>query len=129
MAAARRHGGIEHGALLDLRHTTGDTNDNARAGYGHQRLLVGLANEILQHGLGDLKLGDNAIAQGANGDDVGRRSPDHLARFCTDSQRPAASLLNRHPGRLVDHDAATAHAYQGVGGSQVNADVEGEKAE
>src|SRR5690606_6533546 len=97
LARTGRDGGVVDGALLDLGYATGHADDHAGARKGHQHLLVSLADEIFQHRLGDLKLGDHAVAQGTDGDDIGWRAANHFSRFGADSQRPARPLVDGYP--------------------------------
>jgi hypothetical protein len=129
LARAGGDGGVVDGALLYLGDAAGHADDDARPGEGHEHLLVGLVDEVLEHRLGDLELGDDAVAQGADGDDVAGGAADHLARLGADGQRPAGALVDRHPRRFVDDDALIAHGHQCVGRTQVDADVEREDAQ
>ena len=53
-----------------------------------QRLLVHLVDEVAQHLLADLEVGDDAVLQRPDGLDVSRRATDHALRF---EARPRAA--------------------------------------
>ena len=66
--------GLLHGPLLDLGDARGSADDQARMGHAP---VEHLADEVAQHLLGDLEIGDHAVAQRARGRDRGRGAPDH----------------------------------------------------
>ena len=51
------------------------------------------ADEVLDHLLGDLEVGDDAVAQGADRLDVAGRAPDHLLGFLADGEDLALPRL------------------------------------
>src|SRR5262249_1781062 len=61
-------GRVHHSALFDLRDLGRHADHDARV---HQHLaVVRLLDEIVQHFLGDLEVGDDAVLHGLDGDDV-----------------------------------------------------------
>src|SRR4030043_185174 len=60
---------------------TGSAAPSAGAGDGGDTLLVHLADEVLQHGFGNVELGDHAVPQRAHGDHAGRGASHHLLGF------------------------------------------------
>src|SRR5262249_25688056 len=73
-----------HRALFDLGDAERDANDDA---WLHERATVVRArDEVAEHRLGDLEVGDDAITKGANGLDVARRAAKHLLRLATYGQ-------------------------------------------
>ena len=83
-----------------------------------------LADEVVQHLLGDVEVRDHAVAQRPDSHDVGGRSANHFLGFRADSQYFFSFLINRDYRWLVDDDAFAAHIYQGIGRSQVDADIQ-----
>ena len=77
------------------------------------------------HALGDLEVGDGALAQRAHGDDVARRAPDHLPGLVAHGQHVLGAAVERDDRRLVQHDALAARVHQGVGGAEVDGEVAG----
>ena len=120
-------GRIHDRAFFHLRNLRRDTNHDARM---HQHLaVVRLLNEIVQHLLGDLEIGNHAVFHGLNGDDVAGRAAQHFLRFFANSFHFARVLVDGDDGRLIHHDALAPGVYQGVRRSQVDSQVAGENAE
>ena len=106
LARAGRQRGLPDGALLDLGDARGNAIDDARA---HQRAtVVRLADEVAQHRLGDLEVGDHAVLHRADGDDVAGRAAEHLLGLLADREHlvgAAAVLDHGDHGRLGQDDA------------------------
>lgn len=90
-----------------------------------------LADEILDHFLGDFKVSDHAITHRTDGFHVARRAAQHLLGFDANgvNQLAAADIAQRHNGRLIQHDAPAFHIYQRIGRTKVDGDVVGKSAE
>ena len=62
------------------------------------------ADEVLDHLLGDLEVGDDAVAQGADGLDVAGRAADHLLGLVADGEdlrlRPCLVAIATTDGSL-----------------------------
>ncbi len=86
-------------------------------------------DEVAEHRFGDFKFGDNAVAQGANGNDVGGGSSHHFSRFRADSERLASSFADGNPGGFVEDDATVAHADECIGCAEVYPDIKREETE
>jgi len=87
---------------------------------------VDLLDEVAQHRLGDLEVGDDAVLEGPDGDDVAGRAPDHLLRLRADGEHlaPAARLLlHRDDGGLVAYDPFALHVDQRIGRSQIDREI------
>src|SRR5262249_5017924 len=81
---SRAPGALLHRALLDLGDPEGHADDDARL---HQRApVVRPGDEVAQHRLGDLEVGDHAVAQRAHRLDVAGRAAQHLLGFAADGQ-------------------------------------------
>src|SRR5207244_7273596 len=102
-----------HGPLLDTGDARRDADDHARLG---EAALVHAVDEVPQHLLADLEVGDDAVLQGTDGLDVAGRAPDHALGLEPDGQGPAVVDVHRDDGRLVEHYAATAQVHKRVGG-------------
>jgi len=85
--------------------------------------VVSTSDEVAQHLLGVLEVGDHPVAQGAHRDDVGRRAPEHAPCLGADGQHLAGALADCHHRGLVEDDPSTLHVHERVGGAEVDANV------
>src|SRR5207248_6479975 len=93
-------------------------------------LGVHFLDEVLEHGLDHVEVGDDAVLEGAYGDDVAGRLAYH--GFGLGSHRvglAAIALINGHHRGLGHDDALTPHVNESICGTQVYAQVAAEKAE
>ena len=88
-----------------------------------------LLNEVIQHALGDLEVGDDAVLHRLDGDDVARRAAEHFLGFFADGLYLAGVFVNGDDGGLVDYDAFTLREYQGIGGAEIDGEVGREQTE
>jgi hypothetical protein len=61
---------------------------------------VGFVNEVSQHLLGNVKIGDHTILEWSNRRDGARRPSEHALGLDTDGVNLAHTLVDRHNGRL-----------------------------
>src|SRR5262249_7386609 len=73
LAGAGVEGGVVDGALLDLGDTARDADYDARPRDAEAVALVHGADEVVQHALRDVEVGDDAVFQRTHGNDVRRR--------------------------------------------------------
>ena len=85
------------GALLHLGDAGGDADDDA--GF-EQPEGSHLADELLEHPLGHVVVGDDALPQGADGDDVAGGPAQHGLSLCAHLQQLAGCLVHGHHGGL-----------------------------
>ena len=80
-------------------------------GVATELAAVHLLDEVVDHLLGDIDVGDHAVAQWPDRLDIARRAAHHHFRVIADRAHDllAAHRLNRNHARLVQHDAATAN--------------------
>ena len=120
LASAGELGGFLDGSLLDA-------GDARRNGDDHPGLgplaLMHLLDEVAEHLLADLEVGDDAVLERSDRLDVGRCTADHPLGLEADSQGPAVVGVDRHHGRFVEDDALTTHIDEGVGGTEVDGHV------
>src|SRR5262249_57958235 len=69
LAGAGREGGVFHRAFFDLGDAGGDADDDAAVGR-HHALEVDLADEVVEHHLDGVEVGDDAVLEGADRDDA-----------------------------------------------------------
>ena len=100
LAGAGVEGGVVDGALLDFGNAAGDADDDARARDAEAVALVHGADEVVQHALGDVEVGDDAVLERTYGDDVRGGTTDHALGLGADCEH----LL----GHAVDRDNAEA---------------------
>src|SRR5438552_14070593 len=60
----------------------------------NRKPIVDLADEVAQHALHRLEVGDDAVFEGADRGDVGRRATDHLFRFRADGEHLTRPLVD-----------------------------------
>jgi hypothetical protein len=77
------------------------------------------------------EVGDDAVAQRADGLNVAGRAAQHHLRFVADGQNLllALDLGDRHHRRLVQDDARALDVDQGIGGAQIDRHVGGQEPE
>ena len=116
-------------AALHLGRTGGDAHHHLRR--NEAAPVVHPANKILDHLLGDFEVGDDAVAQRANGFDITRGAAEHQLGFLANRQHLLAAAMLPHgdDGGLVQHDAAAGHIDQRVGRAEVDSQILAEKAE
>ena len=85
--------------------------------------LVHLLDEVAEHPLGGVEVGDDAVLERTDRDDVAGRTADHLLGLGAHGEDAAGVLVDRDDRRLVEHDAAPADVDQGVGGAEVDGHV------
>ena len=127
-ACAGVHRGVADGALLHLGHAGRDAEQHPRP-RDEPDPVMDPVHEVLDHLLGDVEVADDAVAQGPDGDDVGRRPADHPLGLRADGQDAPGLGVDRDDGRFAHHDPAVADVDQGVGGPEVDPDVAGEDPE
>ena len=81
-----------------------------------------LADEVLEHLLGDQEVGDHAVFQRPDGGDVARCPTQHP--LCVEADGSDRLLVALHPDRdhrgFVQNDALIAHVDERVGCPEVN---------
>ena len=111
---------VHHSPLFHLGDAGGHADDDPGLKDHEARHL---AEELLEHTLRHVVVGDNALPQGADGHDVPRRAAQHLPGLLAHLQQLARILVHRHHRGLVEHDAFAFYIYQNGSGSQVNPDI------
>ena len=120
-------GAVLDRALLDLRDLRGHADDDARA---HPHVaVVRLLDEVGQHLLGDLEVGDDAVLHRLDGDDVAGRAAEHLLGFVAHRLDAAGHLVDGDNRRLVDDDPLPARVDAGVRRAEVDRQVAREERE
>ncbi len=88
-------------------------------------------DEVPEHGLGDLEVGDDAVPQRPDRLDVAGRAPEHLLGFAADGEDLVAAAgvaLDGDDGGLAGHDALALHVDERVGRPEVDREIVREQA-
>ena len=124
LAGAGVLGRLLHRPLLDAGDARRHADDHAGLG---EAALVHPVDEVAEHLLADLEVGDDAVLQGPDGLDVAGRAADHALGLDADGQGPAVLHVDGDDRRLVEDDAAAAHVDERVGGAEVDGHVAAEE--
>ena len=82
-------------------------------------------NEMLEHLLGDLEVGDNAVLQGADSGDVAGGAAEHalgLGTYRFDSL-DAIVETDRHHRGLIQYNSLVAHVDKSVRCAQIDGEI------
>ncbi len=86
-------------------------------------MLVHLLDEVAQHLLRHVEVGDDAVLQRTNRLNRSGRAAEHPLRLHADRVHLARALVDRDDRRLRQDDAAPANVDEGVRGSEVDGHV------
>ena len=86
-----------------------------------------LLDEVAQHPLGDVEVGDDTVLQRPDRHDVARRPADHPFRLDTDRDDLAGIGIECHHRRFIQRDPPPADVHQGVRGTEVDRHVTAEE--
>jgi hypothetical protein len=90
---------------------------------------VGLLDEVLEHLLRDLEVGDDAVLHGPDRLDVPWGLAEHLLGLGPHRLDPVGDAVDGDDGGLHHGDAAASHVDQGVGGSEIDGEIGREQPE
>src|SRR6185312_5109162 len=119
-AGSGRQARLLDGALLDAGHARGHAHDDARVG---PAVLVDLLDEVAEHLLGHVEVGDHAVLQRPNRLNRPGCAAEHALGLDPDSVNFAGARVDRDDARLGQNDAAAAHVDERVGGAEVDRHV------
>ncbi len=108
------------GALLDRGHPRGGAHDQA---WMRVAAVDHPADEVAQHLLGDLEVGDHAVAQRARGGDRRGRAADHPLGLGADRVNQPGLGVRGDDRRLGDHDPPARDVHERVRGPEVDRHV------
>ena len=97
-------------------------------GLGEVAAPVHQRDEVPQHLLGRLEVGDHAVLERPDHRDLLRGPPDHPLGVVPDRDELAGGLVDRDDARLVDQHALAADVDERVGGAQVHGHVTADQA-
>ena len=107
-------------ALLDLGHARRRADDQPRV---RAAAVDHLADEVPQHLLGHLEVGDHAVAQRPRGRDRGGRATDHPLGLGADRVDLAGPQIGGDDRRLGHDDPLAADVHERVGGAEIDRHV------
>ena len=111
---------VDHSALLNLGDAGGHADDDPGLEEGDPGHLM---DKLFQHPLRHVIVGDHALPQGADGDNIAGSTAQHGLRLCAHLQQFAGVLIQRHHGGLVEHDALALHINQNRRGTQIDTNI------
>ena len=113
--------GVDDGTLFHLR----DAGGNAHHDPGREQVEAAgdLADELLEHPLRHIVVGNDAVPQGADGHDVAGSTAQHGLSLGAHLQQAAGILVDGHHRRLVEHDALTLNIDQYRCGTHIDPDI------
>src|SRR5689334_4695550 len=117
---AGAEGRLLDGTALDTGHAGRNADDDT---WVRKSILVNLLNEVAEHLLGDVEVGDHAVLQRADRGDRPRRAAEHAFCLDTDGVHLAGALVDRDDGRLGEHDSAPTDVHERVRRAQVDGHV------
>ena len=82
-----------------------------------------LPDEVAQHLLGGVEIGDNAVTHGLDRGDRTRGAADHGLRLGAYRFDSVADTVERDDGGLAEHDSLAAGKNAGIGGAQVDSQI------
>jgi hypothetical protein len=88
-----------------------------------------LLDEVAEHLLGRLEIGDHPITHGPDRGDAARRAPEHLLRLAANRFDLVADVVDGHDGGFIQDDAGTARKDAGIGRTEIDRQVIGEERE
>src|SRR5262249_3021545 len=119
------HSRVAHRALLDLGDAGGYADDDAGMHKGAPPMH--LADEVVEHLLRHVEVGDDAVLQWPNRLDVSRRPTHHRLGLVAHRKHRVIGLVDGDDGGFVHHDALAADVDEGVRGAQIYGEVIGEE--
>jgi hypothetical protein len=87
-------------------------------------------DEVLQHFLGNLEIGNDAVFQGPDGGNVAWRSTQHTFGVSPDRSDCFLAIVDAdgNNGGFIEHDATIADVNEGVGSSKIDRKIIGKHA-
>ena len=82
-----------------------------------------LLDEVPEHLLGHVEVGDHSVLEGPNRLDRARRAAQHALGLDPHRVHFAGARIDRDDARLGEDDAASAHVHERVGGAEVDRHV------
>ena len=84
---------------------------------------VDFLNEVAKHPLGRVEVGDDTVLEWTDRHDASRGPTDHSLGFRADGEDATGVAVDRHHGRLIQHDSAATHVDQRVRRAKVDGHI------
>src|SRR6202035_4166873 len=123
----RGYRGLRHRAPLDRGHARRDADHDL--GLEDPLAALHLADEVVEHALGDHEVRDDTLAHRPHDLDRVGRAPDHLLRGAADGQDASAVAVDGDEGGLVDDNPLPLDVNQDSRRTKVNPDLLGKKVQ
>ena len=120
LACAGLDDGVDDVALLHAGHAARHRDEHTRLKEAERRHA---REQLLEHECRHVIVRDDARADRMDGHDVCRGTAEHFLRILTDLEHSSGVLIDRHDGRLAQHDALAAHEHADVGRAEVDGNV------
>jgi hypothetical protein len=120
LTGAGGEAGLLDRPLLDPCDTGGNADNHARVG---EAVGVDLFDEVAQHLLGDVEVGDHAVLERPYRRDVARRATQHPLRFDPHRVHLAGLGIDRDHRGLGEHNSSSAYVDERVGRAEVDGHV------
>src|SRR6185436_15855602 len=115
---------VAHRTLLHFGDTRGYTDDDP--GFHLEDVVLDdEREEVPQHLLGDVEVGDHAVFHGTDGDYALGCSAEHALGLQPDAFDLLALTVDRDYRRLIEDNPFALHVDQGVRGAEVDTDCVG----
>src|SRR3990172_1332774 len=88
-----------------------------------EAVLVHLLNEMPQHLLSDVEVGDDTVVEGTDGGDRSGRPTQHALRLDADRVHLARALVDSDDRRLGEHNAAATDVDERIRGAEVDGHI------
>ena len=96
--------------------------------WSNQLAVVNLLDEVSQHRLSDLEIGNDPVLHWADGHDVAWCPAQHALRLVTHSQHGGHASLNRDNRGFTQHNAPVSNKNEGVGRAKIDSNIVGKQA-
>ena len=114
-------GRLTHRTALDFRHAGRDADDHA--GAGEHAVAAGLLEEVLQHIGGDVKVGDDAVLQGADSHDAAGGAADDGLSLSAHAAHFVVLGVHGHDRGFTHDDALALHVNEGIGSTEIDTNI------
>src|SRR5579875_952186 len=107
--------GIENSTFLNFRCLARHADDDP--GMDQALAAMSLMNEIVEHTLSHLEIGNDAVAERTNGNDIRRRAAEHVLGFGAAADDLSRASVHGNDGGFVEHNALPGDINQGIRGT------------
>jgi hypothetical protein len=117
--------GVFDGPLFHLGDSRGHGDHDPR---GYQFPMVDLLDEVPEHRLRNLEIGDDPVLHGTDCDNIAGRASKHSFGFIANGQDICGARLDCYNRRFAQYNPSIPYEYEGVGRPKVYSNVIGKQA-